>query len=570
MKRYSSLDFLRGLAIILMLFLHMGTYYLAIDPILANINNEPLINLVALIIFPYLGGLAGLFLLISSIVNMISMYKRLERGQSVKNLILGQVVAGVLLLIFAMLVEALIGYNGALGNLLQHLDDPNQADLLPMLYRWNTFETIHTIAWCVIINGTVQGILSRNGKWKNSKRLMIIYITLAIIIVALTQFVWDTVALLVPGYPFALDPSTGIEIYQPVLGQANPLYILVSPFLAALAAPMEPLFPYLAVSFIGSMIGLVITKPREEIPFNFPKRMGLVGGIMFFIGMIGVTSMVFYVFNTQGFNTAADFFQLISYHRHWAPDYPYITIPAGAWLWQFFSFTGFSILAVMTLLRLVEYRGKAGFFADSSTIIRRFGFVAFTNYSFQWIYYITFFLMTNMLVGTAYQKLDWSGTFLTIGLTFFVYELMMVTWEKKRYIGSIEWMIGTLAFTIFPKRKIGAYKGQIWWERGALNVEESFYAAEWVNIVKEHEIKHEIQKESKLAYKLALISVCTLVFMPIAFVAYNIANESIQTEQENKYNKRAKIISIIGMALVVIFFALCFFLTPSDVGLVLK
>ncbi|MHA2254945.1 MAG: hypothetical protein ACXAAM_02630, partial [Candidatus Heimdallarchaeaceae archaeon] len=72
-KRFVSLDFLRRLAIFLMLILHMVSDYLDVDTLLAgdNINHIPLMNLVALLILPFMGGLAGLFLLTSSISNMI-------------------------------------------------------------------------------------------------------------------------------------------------------------------------------------------------------------------------------------------------------------------------------------------------------------------------------------------------------------------------------------------------------------------------------------------------------------------------------------------------------------------
>lgn len=55
-KRFASIDFLRGLAIFIMLFLHMVGDYLDVDTLLADINNIPLINIVALIVLPFLVG----------------------------------------------------------------------------------------------------------------------------------------------------------------------------------------------------------------------------------------------------------------------------------------------------------------------------------------------------------------------------------------------------------------------------------------------------------------------------------------------------------------------------------
>ena len=116
MKRFSSIDFLRGTAIVMMLFLHQISWFLNANAILANINNAPLIDILALVVLEFMGGLAGFFLLVSAIGNMISMYKRLQAGRSVNDLLLSQVVTGILLVIFAYLVEGDIGYLGALGD----------------------------------------------------------------------------------------------------------------------------------------------------------------------------------------------------------------------------------------------------------------------------------------------------------------------------------------------------------------------------------------------------------------------------------------------------------------------
>ncbi|MHA1715341.1 MAG: heparan-alpha-glucosaminide N-acetyltransferase domain-containing protein, partial [Promethearchaeota archaeon] len=175
MKRYSSIDFLRGLAIFIMLFLHIISHVLDVDSLMANINNEPLINIVALVILPYLGGLAGFFLMVSAIGNMISMSKYLKKDNSPDNLIVRQVVGGFLLLIFAMLTEGVIGYWGSLGHLFRNLDNPADTNWQVMLYRGYTFETIHTIAWCIIVNGLVQGLLVKIFK-NNMRKIILSYV----------------------------------------------------------------------------------------------------------------------------------------------------------------------------------------------------------------------------------------------------------------------------------------------------------------------------------------------------------------------------------------------------------
>ena len=275
-KRFASLDFARGTAIFIMIALHTLHFALNIDDMLADMNNLPLINLIALIIIPFYGGIAGFFLIVSAASNMVSMYRGLERGNKIRSIVLKQVIGGVLLLFFAMLCEGLIGYHGALGNFFLYLDNPSAYfqydpflnfehwDLAAnynwqtLLYRWNHFETIHTIAWCLILNGCVQGLLSLKKNWQNRKQMIISYALLAVVVVALTQPIWSLVKIIVPGYPFGIIPETGNVMFTPVIGEDSWWRIITAPFLSAVAAPMEPLFPYLAVSFIGSIIGIVI------------------------------------------------------------------------------------------------------------------------------------------------------------------------------------------------------------------------------------------------------------------------------------------------------------------------
>lgn len=567
MKRFASIDFLRGFAIFLMLFLHIISDTLYIDTLIADLNNIPLGNVVALIVLPFLGGLAGFFLMVSAVANMISMHKHLEKGKPVNALVVKQVLGGIILLIFAMLVEALIGYHGAFGELFLHLDDPSQNEWARVWYRWNYFETIHTIAWCVILNGITQGILARNGNWKNTRKIVKSYAFLTIIILILTPFVWLSVSILVPGYPYAIDSKTGIPIYMPVVGSADPIYIIVSPLLAALASPIEPIFPYLACSYIGSIIGVILSQPREKIPLEFPKRMFFVGIGMFIAGMIGVVIVILMVIDGVGFGPAIQMYTRISFHREWFTDHPDVKMPPSAWLWQFLVLNGFSLMAIVGIVRLVEFRGKGKEFAEKTTFIRRFGFVAFTNYTIQFVYFIMFFLVSLIFLGSPYTRFNWGLSFLTLLLSYIAYHVIMKLWEKKHYIGSLEWAIGTIALNIIPAKRDSSGVKMKWWQKGALDVEGAFYNAEWLNIIEKNELNHETQVESKLAYKLSLLAVGSIIFMPISIATFFMSKGAQKIEKANKYNKRAQIISIIGILVTATFVVLCVVLTPASIGL---
>ena len=121
----------------MMIFLHMVNDILNIDMLMNNVNNVSLMNLVAFIVLPYLGGLAGFFLMISAVGNMVSMQKRLQRGTSVKALVIRQVVGGSILLFFAMLTESTIGHGGYFGRIVTHMNNPSSVNPEVILSRWN-------------------------------------------------------------------------------------------------------------------------------------------------------------------------------------------------------------------------------------------------------------------------------------------------------------------------------------------------------------------------------------------------------------------------------------------------
>ena len=80
-KRFATLDFARGIAIFLMIGLHTLSLALNIPHLLDKLSELPLVNLIALAIIPFYGGLAGFFLLVSATSNMVSMYRDLEKGK---------------------------------------------------------------------------------------------------------------------------------------------------------------------------------------------------------------------------------------------------------------------------------------------------------------------------------------------------------------------------------------------------------------------------------------------------------------------------------------------------------
>ena len=200
------------------------------------------INLLALLIFPYLGGLAGLFLMVSAMGNMVGMRKNLEKGFGTWSITKKQVVGGFLIVIFAHILEATLGYHGSLGQIMDHLNNLDGMGTEWSVDAWRNngyhFETIHTIGWCVILNGIVQGYIA--SKWdiqtdgkKGNKNLLDFLVG---IILLMTPVVWELVGRLIQEYPWENS------MWRPVIGESPWYDFIIMFFVNPLAAPVEPIF----------------------------------------------------------------------------------------------------------------------------------------------------------------------------------------------------------------------------------------------------------------------------------------------------------------------------------------
>src|SRR5271157_715430 len=581
MRRYASIDFLRGLAIVMMIFLHVIMFVLNRNLYLDAIDTIGVINVIALIVIVVLGGMAGFFLLVSAIGNAISMERNYQAGKNPADVAIKQIVGGMLLLLFAVLTEGLIGYQAFLGDLFR-----GQIDWTSILWRGLHMETIHTIAWCVIINGIVQFFLARNNGWQKPRRNIKVYAILAVCVLVATTFVWYGVTLIVPGYPYAPGPGTGVyanEIAYPVPG-FTPWYGWIEDFLLApLAKDVEPIFPYLATSFIGSIIGILMAQEREQVPRDFPRKGMQIGFLMFVVGVVGLLiNFGIMLTNPDPYGGVSGILSTLVQlydHRYYTNIglLPGMSLHAAfdfAWVFQYLFLNGLAICMSLLIIRLVEFRGKGAAFAKKTLSIRRYGFVAFSMYNYQFLYYIPWiyvtFLVQQFFPGLGISSvsrgnLDWLGTFIVMGLAFIMFEALLYLWERTDFAGGLEWCIGALATPLVPVKKQDVRTGEDkrkWWQ--VLNGRGALYDAEWINVIEEDEIPHDKLSESKLAHTLAIAG---FFFFPLSLVALPIANKSISTEQPNKFNKQAKVLAIVGIVFAITWIFLTSILSLSMLGL---
>ncbi|MFA6617624.1 MAG: heparan-alpha-glucosaminide N-acetyltransferase domain-containing protein [Candidatus Neomarinimicrobiota bacterium] len=571
MKRFASIDFLRGIAIFMMLILHMVMHTLNVDELMIDMSKVSFLEYILLIILPFSGGLAGFFLMVSAMGNAVSMEGELARNISPFEIGKRQVIGGFILLLFAMLVEGLIGYHGDLGNNIHlALQATSNPDLGPVkwvwdraLWRFNHFETIHTIAWCIILNGAIHSYLVSKEKYRDKNKLIKTYILLAIIVLVLTPLAWGLAKVIIPGFPVQLGDYT---LSYPVIGVDSFWRFLLVFFMQPLAGFPEPVFPYLAASFIGTIFALFLTMPKEDRKVkSFTKAALTIGIVMYLIGLIGVIANIVQLIATKGLDSGLNTYMHIWDHRGWVPEI--LGTPFLGWYFQFMLLNGFGLLLIMSFIRLIELRGKAKNFGNKTRFIRRFGFVAFSNYTIQFMYYIAMFITIDKIFGNTYARHvgSWGETIITIILGLSIITLINLLWEKIRFAGSLEWMIKQTNYFLNPvRRKSLKEKGVKWYQAGLLNVQEGLYDAEWIDVVEPQEVDHSNKEESILARKLGQVG---LVFPAYSIVGFIIARKARKLEGDSPENKKARVWTSFSLLVFIIGLVVFIFLSPSSFGI---
>lgn len=143
----------------------------------------------------------------------------------------------------------------------------------------------------------------------------------------------------------------------------------------------------------------------------------------------------------------------------------------------------------------------------------------------------------------------------------------MILWEKVGYVGTIEWMIGTIAATLIPQKRKEGFERQKWWERGKLDVKNAFYEAEWMSVLIPDEQYHKDLRDSKAIEKISKIALGSVLFFAFNIFTLVIALDIKKVEGDNPHVKKAITISLIGTIITIAFLALCLIATPNSLGI---
>jgi len=424
-KRIASLDFQRGIAIWLVTFLHsferLYDYsWVKEDP--QAVMKLPIPVLVAGLFVGFFACWNAYFLLISATVNSYaSARKRFQTNKQLTKIFYKQLLTG-LGIIFAGMLTVGFGFTGYFDNALL---TGNWSDFSVIYKNQFRMSTLHMIGYSLVINSVIRLVLLRNNGQRKFRRNMLIYAFLALAVIIASPFIHDWV----DNMPWKIPENPPLDLRDATTWpneyfqgeNASPKAF----FLAILAGDMEPLFPYLATSFIGSMIGLSLA--REKPIRKFP----LAGGIA------GVTFMVLgAIFISLGFFTPSN------------------GRPA---LGNYFLMLGGQMNAIMLSLALVEYRGRSEKFARREIVkhFRLWSMISLSVFSLGIVELIPKWILSKILT-VLFAPVDliqksifgFGREYLAILVSIYVicfFELIIHLWSKVNFKYSLEYFIINLA-----------------------------------------------------------------------------------------------------------------------------
>ena len=381
-KRIDSLDFLRGISLVLVVFFHTSVYnYVNIHKI--DFNNPPII--VVLISFLVLWG--GLLIFYSGIVNTIMFSGRIEKLGNLKPAKFLFIAGGIYILIHYILNIFLGRWNIDFIN--------NQPDMtvvassirnmqltLPGITKFFDGSSMSTIGLNLIIVTSLLFLLLRNKGFEKEKRN---YWVLGIL-----------------GFLIILFSFTRIYLYSIVGQSIQTKNYLLATLLSFIIANPYPLLPYLAYGLFASIIGLMIYKKRK----NLIKKVIIPIGLFFFTyGLIGCMSFPKTI-------SKADYFWYFKTHLE----------------------LGIFILIITFFLLTFEFRNKK---IINIPFVKWFSRISLTIYLFETLLSEIFGKILSYLIPAWNQTIN--GCLIFGASNIIIWILILWIWQKNNFKFSLEY-----------------------------------------------------------------------------------------------------------------------------------
>jgi len=381
-KRIDSLDFLRGISLILVVFFHTSVYnYANIHKI--DFNNPPII--VVLISFLVLWG--GLLIFYSGIVNTIMFFERIEKLGNLKQAKFS-FIAGSIYIIIHYILNIFLGrwnidfINNQPDMTVIASSTRNMQPIFPHITKFFEGSSISTIGLNLIIVTLLLFFLLRNKGFEKEKR---------------NYWVLGT-----SGFVIMLFSFTRIYLFGIVDKSIQAKNYLLATILSFTIANPYPLFPYLAYGLFASIIGLMIYKKRK----NLIKKIFIPIGLFFLIyGLAGCM-------NFPKTISKADYFWYFKTHLE----------------------LGIFILVIIFFLLTFEFRNKK---IINIPFIKWFSRISLTIYLFETLLSEIFGKILNYLKPAWNQTIN--GCLIFGASNIVIWILILWIWQKNNFKFSLEY-----------------------------------------------------------------------------------------------------------------------------------
>ena len=434
-RRVLSVDIVRGLSIMGVLFIHSTIYGIwqtetnALDVVHIGV-------VVAFIPLILMGTWGGGFPLISSLVGTYLVYNRLQKGRSFRQASIPIVLNSIILLLLDPIRGTLFGRTwtntysvGRNYSILGHLLD-NHVFQLPTAEKLMQIGSLPSIGLSGLVTVFLLWILFRKDGKDKTKRNITILLVLGIGLSISSNFINE-----------ALFPYTEDWFLK---GGA---WIFASYLLRLFVGAQLSFFPIGLYAIFGMIAGYMLVQKKE---YKWVKRYGLSTGFLFLVGFV-ITLVITLV---RAPSIESGLFGILDYEIY----------PREL----FFFSLGCMMLLLVWLAKRYEYTSyeRKVILTKRTTFIRRFGVASLTIYVFEPLFNNLFAKLFHVLFGdpTVFGTPD---AFMTNVPAILLYELVIFSfwglsvyfWSKSGYKFGLEHAIITFSS---PLRKVKSRRGQLY------------------------------------------------------------------------------------------------------------
>lgn len=413
MKRITSLDFLRGFAILLMTVVHA---LLSVWNLIAvrDISEFGPIMLIVAGFLIILVHWRGVFIMVSAVVHTYVMSKDYKRGVSRKNILIKQLFSGLLLIIVGRIYSAFFTTWGIIDKWGRG-EGWNWEHLRFVYFA----EALQDIAWGVIVASIFFYFLSKNDGMYKMGRNIAIYGAIGLTIIFVSPLVQQGVSQLAGGDLTRSDYFMDTANEQPILRL----------ILVLLGGREAPLFPMLGISFIGVAIGQIIIQkqPKKE----HTSYAMLAGAVMIIYGGLHLVFITGLENLDPGFHVHPTWFVLLN--------------------------SGLQLIGILVVIRKVEFNENLNVerWLNFSRYFRRWGLVSLTIFMYQILDFIPRNIFTWIFPIDLNERysVGFGWTLLYTIVFVLMFEGIVRLWEKGKFIGTWEWIMVKIRTILSMKEK---------------------------------------------------------------------------------------------------------------------